>query len=185
MRLALLTMSTAALLLATAAREPRAAEGGTGDVRVSFSFADGTLVTGGRLAFAGKDGKNHVWEVGKGQTVSLPAGEYQLSAGQLILSDADGATWQVQLSGSKAFKVPADGTAMLSLGKPLKIEPVVAGRKVPGGTLAVTHRLVGASGETYPLVYRTAPSQRLPPAPTVALEDSDGKTVAKGTMEYG
>ena len=185
MKSTVLTASAVLLSLALAAGELRAAEGGTGDVRVSFGFAEGTLVTGGKLTFAGKDGTAHAWDAGKGNTVRLPAGEYQLRAGQLVLSDADGATWQVQMSGSKAFKVPADGTVLLSLGKALKVEPVVAGKAVPGGTVAVNHKLLGASGEGYTLIYKTAPSRGLPPAPAVAVEDSEGKTVAKGSMEYG
>ena len=185
MKSTVLTVSAALLGLAVASGGLRAAEGGTGDVRISFGFAEGTMITGGRLTFAAKDGTAHAWDAGKGNTAKLPAGEYQLRAGQLSLSDADGATWQVQLAGSKAFKVPADGTVLLKLGGPFKVEPVTAGKAVPGGTLAVTHKLLGASDEGYSVLYKTAPTRGMPTAPAVAVEDAEGGQVAKGSMEYG
>jgi hypothetical protein len=76
--------------------------------------------------------------------------------------------------------VAAGKTAVLQLGAPFKVEPVLDKPARPGRAVPVSCRITGAAGETYGAVY-----QNRQVLPAVAVTDAAGTRVADGRMEYG
>lgn len=155
-----------------------------GTLSFSLGFAEGTTVTGGRLTVVGKGGSALVVDPCAKEPVRLPADAYRLVEGSLQLTAKDGTRWTCSVSGSRDFPVAADAKAEVRLGAPFKVEPAVGGAARPGAAVQVSHRLVGACGESYanalPAGGRTSPEP-----PRVAITDSAGGPVTDGKMEYG
>ncbi|MHC4913918.1 MAG: hypothetical protein ACYTGB_00385 [Planctomycetota bacterium] len=157
--------------------------GKTGDLRVSCAYARGAKVETGQLTFVGAEGCALTHSIDWKAAVSLPAGTWRIGGGTLTLTDAAGASWTLALSGSKPFEVAADGTAMLTLGSPIKVEPVVSGKVAPGSRVSISHKVIGAAGEVYSTIAKGGRS-RTPP-PSVKVLDAAGTQLASGKMEYG
>ncbi len=152
-----------------------------GTIKLSANFGEGATIEAGKIELAGNSGYAFACDISGEGTSRMPAGKYRISSGSLTLSDSEGAKWKVTFSYPKAIPVEAEGTTPIVMGRPAKVDPTITGTLRAGGTIQVSHSLVGVGGETYETISRNG--KRL--TPQVKISDAEGIDVAEGNMEYG
>jgi hypothetical protein len=153
----------------------------TGRVALKSAFSPGSRIESGHLEFSSHQGCAFSYDLGRPGALLVPAGRYRLGNGSLTLKDAKETEWEVAFALPKALSVAAGQSVSLAVGQPVKLQPVVEGRPVPGGQVSVSHKLTGAGGEVYSSV--SPANGRKPPVVTIA--DAEGVRVGGGPMTYG
>ena len=123
-----------------------------------------------RLILQGKDGKSK-WFDKPGETIELPAGQYQLWESRL-----DGGYVCVQGAGieNKWVTIAENKPAVLKVGAPL-VQTLQVGRQ--GKALVLEYKLYGVGGEGYARADGSAP-----PGFKVYRDDQE---IASGQLAYG
>lgn len=164
----------------------------SGPLAVVASFDKNAKVTGGSIELANHAGIAFSTPFNAGAAFTAPAGKYRISKASLTLTDAAGKKWDAAFSSPRAVEVVGQTGASLTVGMPLKVEPVIANTGPSaytdgvsvfrlGGQFQVSHEVVGPQGERY----SSLAQQGVRNAPGVRILDSEGIEVASGSMEYG
>jgi hypothetical protein len=157
--------------------------GPTGAIKISTKYSDASWVTGGKLSLISKGGCAVAVDLSKPGTVKVPADSFRLTSGQINIKDKDGGNWTLRISGSNPVKVGADSTAEIELGGACKVQPLVNGRLKAGSRVSISHKVIGAAGESYDSIVKNGRNRVA--APKVKIADAKGRVLAQGAMQYG
>ena len=157
----------------------------TGTVAFKSRLGKQATISGGRMEVSSPAlGYAFVHSVTGGKELVLPEGRYQVTRASVRAADADGTMWESVFSMPQPFMVRRRRGASVALGTfgpPIKVEPRIRGRLMPGRNVCIWPYISGVGGEQY---------QDISPAmkrmiPTLDIVDPNGITVLSAKMEYG
>jgi hypothetical protein len=160
--------------------EPYAGE--SGRIAFNMGLAEGAVMDKGNVEMFSNSGYAFAADLAEGGEVTAPPARYRVSQAELSLCDAQEAIWSAEFECPRPIHIAPGETANMSLGGPVTIEPVTAGKLTVGGRMTVSHLIKGIGGEQYISIQKEG-VERTPP--TVTILDSEGIDVASGKMEYG